>query len=267
MKSHWIWFFYMEFCVLGSGSKGNSVLVASGDTVVVIDAGFSGVDLQQRIACVGYQPEQISAVLVTHEHLDHVRGVGVISRRFKLPVYANSKTYAAAEKKIGKLAVRCEFEAGTGFEIGELGIHPFCLSHDAADPVGFLLTDGRVSLGYCTDIGKVTNLVAHHLRSCQGLVLEANHDPEMLLNGPYPMFLKQRIRSGQGHLANEDAGAFLAQLSKGDMLQHVVLAHLSDSNNDPHLALSTVRKFLDSHSEIQVAVARQDKPGDLINLS
>ena len=256
----------MQFSVLGSGSKGNSVLVTSGGTSVLIDAGFSGIDLQNRLAAIGYTGEQLNALLVTHEHHDHVKGVGVLARRFKLPVYANASTHVAAEKCTGVINVRREFEVGNSFEIGTLSIRPFSLCHDAVDPVGFLISDGRVSFGYCTDTGKVTKLVAHHLRECRGLVLEANHDPDMLFNGPYPMPLKQRIRSNQGHLANEDAGSLLARLVTGNVLQHVVLAHLSEANNDPSLALATVRDYLKGREGLTIGIAGQDLPGELITL-
>lgn len=256
----------MRFCVLGSGSKGNAILVASADTALLIDAGFSGKEMERRLQLIGYSLDRINAILVTHEHRDHISGVGVLSRRGKLPVYANPATHRQAEAIVGELAARFEFNVGEKFVIRDLSIHPFSISHDTADPVGFVITDGRLLVGCCTDTGKVTKLLAHHLRRCHGLVLEANHDPQMLMDGPYPLRLKQRIRSNQGHLANDDAADLLAELAGGH-LQQVVLAHLSDTNNHPDLALAAVKRRLTGKPLAScVEVATQDCPGSLIEL-
>ena len=142
-----------------------------------------------------------------------------------------------------KLYKRVEFGTGENFVVNDLEIHPFRISHDTADPVGFVVSDGGSSVGYCTDTGRVTKLISHHVRKCLALILEANHDPQMLMDGPYPMPLKQRVRSNQGHLANGDAARFLADLANSS-LQHVVLAHLSETNNLPEIALARVQEEL-----------------------
>lgn len=257
----------MKICVLGSGSKGNCTLVESGSTTLLIDAGFSGIEIKRRLAAIGRQPDEINAILVTHEHHDHISGVGVLSRRSSIPVYANPATHRASEKRVGKLFSANDFGTGDKFILGDLEIHPFRVSHDTADPVGYVVSDGKVSMGYCTDTGKVTTLIEHHLRRCDLLVLESNHDPVMLREGPYPLYLQQRVRSNQGHLANDDAAKLLKKLANGK-LRHVVLAHLSEVNNLPDLAMETTLQRLEGNAQcIEIFPAGQDKPTHLITLS
>jgi len=261
----------MRFCVLGSGSKGNATYLESGETSILIDAGMSGIELQRRLSSIGVELSAIDAILVTHEHNDHVQSVGVLSRRANIPVCANSATFSAASKTINKLYAYNEFETGTSFHFRNLEIHPFSISHDTEDPVGFRISDGSFSFGYCTDTGKVSRLMLHRLASCQGLVLESNHDIEMLQNGTYPPYLKQRIRSGQGHLDNVEAAAFLRELAH-EKLQHVVLAHLSEENNHPEIAMHAAMKSLHNNSEcpeaaIRISVASQGCVGELVSLT
>jgi phosphoribosyl 1,2-cyclic phosphodiesterase len=250
----------MNFCVLGSGSKGNCTLIESGSTTILIDAGFSGKEIRRRLGLINRSLEDLTAILVTHEHGDHINGVGVLSRRCGLPVYANVATHRAAESKVKKLHQRLEFETGTGFVFDDLDIHPFRISHDTADPVGFLVADKDSSMAYCTDTGKVTTLIRQRLRHCQALVLEANYDPKMLMDGPYPMHIKQRVRSNQGHLANGDTARFLADMAASP-LRHAVLAHLSETNNLPELAQARVRREIEHlRSDFSLELARQDRP-------
>lgn len=259
----------MQFCVLGSGSKGNATYIAAGGTAILIDGGLSGVEVQRRLAAIGVDFESLSAILVTHEHNDHIRGVPVLSRRGKLAVFANSATYGGAGKGLDNLYARHEFETGTSFEWHGLWIHPYSISHDTADPVGFVVSDGRLSMGYCTDTGTVSKLMAHRLSCCQGLVLESNHDLELLHNGSYPPFLKQRVRSNKGHLANGDAAGLLGALAH-DSLQHVVLAHISESNNRPELVMQMVHDRLGSLLEtysFRISLASQDAPGELVTMN
>jgi phosphoribosyl 1,2-cyclic phosphodiesterase len=260
----------IRFCVLGSGSKGNATYVTSGKTSILIDAGMSGIELQRRLSAIGVDLSEINAILVTHEHNDHVHGVGILSRRIKIPVYANPATFSAASRTVRKLFSYSEFETGVSFSIRNLEIHPFAISHDAQDPVGFRISDGRVSFGYCTDTGKVSQLIRHRLASCKGLVLESNHDIEMLQNGTYPPYLKQRIRSSQGHLDNEVASSFLKELLH-EKLEHVVLAHLSEENNDPGIAYDAAMAALGNNSyckemDLRISVAEQNCVGELICL-
>jgi phosphoribosyl 1,2-cyclic phosphodiesterase len=261
----------MKFWVLGSGSKGNATYLESGETSILIDAGMSGVELEKRLSAIGVELSAIDAILVTHEHNDHVQGVGVLSRRANIPVYANPATFSAASKTVNKLFSYNEFETGTPFYCRDLEIHPFSISHDTEDPVGYRISDGSVSLGYCTDTGKVSKLMLHRLASCQALVLESNHDIEMLLNGAYPPYLKQRIRSSQGHLDNVEAATFLQDLAH-EKLQHVVLAHLSEENNHPEIALNGAVEALHNNplckdTAVRVSVANQGCVGELVSLS
>ena len=250
----------MNFCVLGSGSRGNSILVESGTTAVLIDNGFSGKEIRRRLALIGRIPEHLTAILLTHEHGDHINGVGVLSRQLDLPVYANVGTHRAAEAKLQTLHQRAEFETGCAFALQELQVHPFRISHDTADPVGFTLCDGRSSICCCTDTGKVTSLIRQRARSCHALILEANYDPQMLAEGPYPLPVKQRVRSSQGHLANEDAARFLAELTDSPLRQ-VVLAHLSSTNNLPELAAARMQEaFGPNQPAFNVDIAGQEQP-------
>lgn len=254
----------MNICVLGSGSKGNCTFIESGETRILIDAGFSGKEIARRLHLIGRTPEMLNAIFVTHEHNDHVTGVGVLSRRYKLPVYINNPTLRAADKKIGTLTQRYSFETGDNLSFNGLQIHPFAVTHDAADPVGFVVQDEHATVGYCTDTGQVTKLIQHHLSRCSALVLEANHDPEMLRNGPYPVPLKQRIQSKSGHLSNDDAIHFAMDLAEKG-LNRLVLAHLSETNNDYHIVRRWVEQKLHSYRSLEVEIAAQGRPGELIS--
>lgn len=250
----------MNFCVLGSGSKGNCTLIESGSTAVLIDAGFSGKEISRRLGLIGRSVDQLSAILITHEHGDHISGAGVLSRQLSLPVYANPGTHRAAEAKVNKLHRRAEFETGAAFCVDGLEIHPFRISHDTADPVGFVVSDGSSSLCCCTDTGRITALIRQRTCRCQALILEANYDPQMLADGPYPLHIQQRVRSSQGHLANGDAARFLAELA-GSSLRQVVLAHLSETNNLPDLALARMKQEIRPlKPAFRLDLARQEQP-------
>lgn len=255
----------MRFSVLGSGSKGNCTLVEAASTRLLIDNGFSGKELKARLLSLGIAPETLTAIVVTHEHDDHIKGVGVVARQQQVPVYANAATHQAAEQRLGPLPQRREFETGVPFAIRDLQVHPFAVSHDTMDPVGFVISDGEFALGYCTDTGKITQLIRHHLRTCQALVLEANHDVQMLKAGPYPLPLKQRVLSSQGHLANTDALEFAGCLAE-ERLRCLVLAHLSEINNHPELVLAEARRRLSGRAGLEVRIAEQQRPGPMMHL-
>jgi phosphoribosyl 1,2-cyclic phosphodiesterase len=262
----------MRFCVLGSGSKGNATFVEAAGTRILIDAGFSGIELERRLAGIGIDIATISALLVTHEHGDHIRGVQVLSRRYSLPVYVSKATLAAAGNSLAKIVEWREILAGQVFNHQKLTVHPFAVSHDAVDTLGFVVSNNGCSVGYCTDTGAITHLMHHHLGGCNGLVLECNHDLEMLKNGGYPPPLQQRIRSKAGHLTNSEAARFLVDLIHAG-LKHVVLAHISETNNTHVLARETVEEHLreyDLTAEegrfFSISVARQDGVGELICL-
>mgnify|MGYP006271148031 CR=1 FL=1 len=248
----------VNICVLASGSRGNAVYVSDGATAVLVDAGLSGVEIARRMARNGLSPDHLDAILVTHEHGDHVKGVGVMARRHRLPVYWSPATARALNGRLGAMADARTFRAGAPFTVGTLAVHPFATAHDAADPVGFTVEAGGRRLGIATDLGTATNLVRHHLRGCDAVLLEANHDPHLLMTGPYPWHLKQRVRSRSGHLSNADARDLLLDVCH-DQLTHVILGHLSEENNRPELALRMIREALDSRDATPaVSVAGQE---------
>ncbi len=254
-----------KVCVLASGSKGNAVYVSDGETAVLFDAGMSGVEIERRFHSRGIDPESLDAIVVSHEHTDHIQGVGVMSRRFRLPVHISESTLTAAEGRLGPLHDVRHFDRGTNFRIGGLSVHPFSVSHDAVDPVGFTIHVDGTKIGIATDFGVATQLVSHHLKGCRIMILEANHDPKMLEEGPYPWELKQRIRSRLGHLSNEASRDLLGEVSDGK-LEHVVVAHVSETNNDPDKALSVVREAV-GHQSTRLSFAHQDLASEVITLA
>ena len=256
----------MKFCVLGSGSKGNAIYVESGATAILVDGGFSGREIADRLARIGRDISSLKAVFVTHEHHDHISGVGVVSRRCRIPVFANEGTIRGAGKTLTKLFKCNEFETGDLVEFDGFQVRSFAISHDTADPVGFVINDATSRLGICTDTGIPTRLISRRLAQCDGLVLEFNHDPEMLKNGPYPQSLKQRVNSSQGHLSNGD-GAGLLDTVIHDGLRQVVLAHLSETNNLPEFAYREAEKVVRDRLEMSVlSVSEQQRPTRLFDI-
>lgn len=256
----------MRITALASGSSGNSYLIETEEGAVLVDAGLSGKQMRERLERVGVDPKAIRAIIVSHEHSDHVKGVGVLSRRYKLPVYMNWGTWSAAARSIGKVHRLEHFETGSRFIVAGLRIHPFSVPHDCADPVGFRITNGAVSIGIATDLGAVTGLVENALGGLRVVVLESNHDPAMLRDGPYPWELKQRVRGRLGHLSNSDSARLLQRIVS-DELKAVILAHLSETNNLPELALASARdclaEFLAHRGSLHCAV--QDEVGPTIH--
>lgn len=256
----------MKFSVLGSGSRGNAVYIESGSTGILIDAGFSGKELERRLQSIGRTLSDVKALCLTHEHNDHISGAGVVSRRCKVPIYANGATFKEGENRLGRIHSRKEFETGDQMVICDLKVRSFRISHDSVDPVGFVVGDGKSSIGYCTDTGKVSHLMARRLAQCNGLILEFNHNLEMLRNGPYPLPLQQRVRSSKGHLCNEAAARFFAELPKDDM-KCVVQAHLSEKNNTPELARNALLEYAKDWPEAAIYLAQQDRALKLLDLS
>ena len=248
--------------MLASGSKGNAIFLSGGSTSILIDAGLSGIEIERRLLSKGFCPEDLDAILVSHEHSDHVHGVGILSRRFSLPVYINRKTQKAATIQLGDIYDVKNFECGSTFKIENLTIHPFSISHDAEDPAGFTISQNGAKIGIATDLGVATSVVKTHLRSCDVLILEANHDADMLTHGPYPWPLKQRIKGRLGHLSNESAKNLLKEVQH-DRLVHVMLAHLSEINNTPQKAISEVRQAI-TRCNAQIDVASQDVCGEVL---
>ena len=243
----------LSVCVLASGSKGNAIWIADDHTQILFDAGLSGIEIQRRCQSRGLDPAQLNAIIVSHEHADHIQGVGVLSRRFHLPIYMSRKTEMMAGHVLGKVADIRHFDCGTAFSVNTLFISPFSIPHDAEDPAGFTINRDGIKIGIATDLGVATAMVKERLKACHILVLEANHDPEMLIKGPYPWPLKQRIQGRTGHLSNTESRKLLSDL-KHEGLQHVVLAHLSETNNTPEKARGEVGRALrGSHTQLHVA--------------
>ena len=237
----------LTFCPLFSGSSGNALYVGCDKTKLLIDAGMSGAKIASELSRIGVHPSELDALLITHEHADHIAGVGVMSRKYGLPVYANEDTWAAMERKVGAIAPenRCYFTTGEDFYLGDFSILPFGTSHDAADPVGFALEAGRMRVAIATDLGSLKESWLSHLRGCDLVLLESNHDVAMLQAGGYPYELKRRILGPHGHLSNDDAGLAAVDLAKSGT-RCLVLGHLSGENNTPDLALQSVTSTLES---------------------
>ena len=233
----------MRICLLASGSKGNALYLECGETRLLIDAGLSARELTARLASIGVAATDLNGILVSHEHLDHCRGLGPLARRHQLPVYLHGETRRALPG-LGRLDDHREFEAGDVWTFRDLQITTIPLTHDAVAPVGFCIESGAGKVGLVTDLGIATRLVADRLQGCRALVVEANHDETMLRDGPYPWPLKQRIRSNHGHLSNTAAAHLLDELL-WDGLEAVFLAHLSETNNLPHLARDCCQAVLD----------------------
>ncbi|MBN2373919.1 MBL fold metallo-hydrolase [bacterium] len=242
---------------MGSGSSGNATFVSSGGTNVLIDAGFSCREIFKRLEEIGATPSGLDAVIITHEHSDHIKGLDVLMKRFGIHLYLTQGTWKAMEKDMNRYSGQVyTFSAGQSFEINDIGFDSFPVLHDAAEPVGFCLHNNGSKLGIATDLGKVTHLVRESLKGSRCLILESNHDPGMLNRGPYPWWLKQRIRGRFGHLSNDDSANLLTDLLHTD-LRHVVLAHISQTNNQREMAhinaLKVIQKQEYRHIDIQVA--------------
>lgn len=262
----------MKACTLASGSSGNAVYIADEDTKILVDAGLSGRAIVSGLESIGVAGAELDAILVTHEHNDHIKGVGVLSRRFDLPVYATEATWQAMPAGIGEIREenRCYITAGGGIDIGSQKIEVFGTSHDAADSVGYSFSDRRHKISLTTDTGCLNNQIRQRLLDSDMLIFEANHDLQMLKSGHYPWSLKQRILSDRGHLSNMAAGYCLASLVSGQT-KAVVLAHLSSENNCPDLAYSTVAAVLAQHGlkpgvGLALDVAPREVPGRLWDL-
>jgi phosphoribosyl 1,2-cyclic phosphodiesterase len=235
----------VRLTILGSGSAGNCAYVETGETRLLIDAGFSLRQLRRRLETIGRAPENLNGILVTHEHSDHIQGIAALSEKLRIPIYCNRPTKEAIEYQL-QTQLECRlFETSGCFEVGDIAVETFPIPHDAQDPVGFLLRTTEGTLGFLTDLGHATKLVLERARTANVLLLEANHDIKMLQDCPHrPWSLKQRILGRHGHLSNEAAADVAEEIMSAD-LRHLFLGHLSRECNRPELAHRVVAERLD----------------------
>lgn len=257
----------LTYCPLSSGSKGNCHFAATKKTAVLIDAGGSAKSIKTQLACLDISPKRLDGILITHEHIDHIAALDVLCKNFEIPVYANEKTAACIIKKYPRIEryIRC-FRTEENFYINDLDITPFKTPHDCAESVGFSLYSGTRKLTIATDIGHINKRMLEQCKHSHLLVLEANHDMDMLLNGSYPPPLKRRIMGNNGHLSNDACGEALSHLLSCE-LQQVVLAHLSQENNRPEIAYATVScRLAEEGCDLPIDVAYQDRRGPVYRI-
>ena len=260
----------VSLTVLASGSSGNSTVVATSRTRILVDCGLSCRETMKRMVAAGEDPLQISAIVVSHEHSDHVNGLWVLARKLDVPVYMTGATYAewqywARDKEtrtkpqLRKIEI---FQAGKAFTIGDVTVSPFTIPHDAVDPVGFTFRAEGVKIGIVTDLGYMPRSVVDNIRGCDGLMIESNHDVEMLRGGPYPWVVKQRVMSRTGHLSNDALAQFFSSDYDGSAA-FLVLAHLSEANNHPDLARTAAEQALADRQDLlrnRLTLASQHTP-------
>jgi phosphoribosyl 1,2-cyclic phosphodiesterase len=254
----------LKFSLLGSGSQGNALVVETPGVRVLVDCGFPAREIEQRLSVIGVDPNSLSAILVTHEHGDHIRGVGAFARRYVLSVWMTPGTFHGAD--YGKLPSLNAIDCHAGeWSVGDLAIAPYPVPHDSREPCQFLFRSGKTTLGLLTDTGYITPHIAAILQTCDGLILEFNHDPQMLANGPYPPSLQARIGGAHGHLNNHQAVELLQRLQTS-RLQTVVASHLSEKNNSPERVTELVQQQLPGLSE-RLSIATQHRATDWFRLS
>ena len=261
--------------VLASGSGGNCTLVSSSGTRLLVDAGLSCKELLRRMVLCGENPRSVDAILITHEHGDHVGGLYVLAKKLKVPVYITAATHESyrrwardsAGNRVRLERVEC-FSPGRAFQIGDISVMPFTIPHDAVDPVGFTFGSDGIKVGICTDLGYMPASVRDHLRGCHVLMIESNHDLELLRGGPYPWSVKQRVMSRVGHLSNDALADFLASDYDGEA-EFLILAHLSEKNNHPEIARMTAERALGGQRNLlrnRLLLAAQQEPLPAVRL-
>lgn len=263
----------MKFCSLYSGSSGNSIFIASDNTRVLIDAGLAGKKIDDALKHIGEESSSIDGIFITHEHIDHIKGVGVLSRKYDIPIYANDNTWAVMEKNIGKIKehnIRI-MDRRSSITINDLEIRSFNIPHDAIAPVGYTVSYAGKNASVVTDFGVFTEEIRDNIIDSDIILLESNHDVNMLRMGPYPYKLKLRVLGENGHLSNEDCGSAIVSLLKNDKKKQIVLGHLSGTNNHPDLAYQTVVDVLSANGirpgdDVILQLASRHNPSEIILL-
>ncbi len=261
-----------KFCPLISGSSGNSVFIGTDNTRILIDAGVSGKKIENSLKDISENCSDIDAIFVTHEHIDHIKAVGIISRRFDIPVYATEDTWKYMFKTIGDIKrknIKLVY-SGEKMCLNDIIIKPFDIPHDAAQPVGYNVFADNIKMSVATDIGHVNDTIKEALSDSNVLLIEANHDIDMLKRGPYPYDTKQRILGMYGHMANECTGELIKEVFSGSM-KHIFLGHMSAENNTPDLAYSTVLNILTKSGinvgkDVNMFIAKRDEPSNTVVL-
>jgi phosphoribosyl 1,2-cyclic phosphodiesterase len=254
----------LSFTVLGSGSSGNTTLVSDGSTHILVDVGLSGRETVRRLRECGLEPSEIAAIVISHEHGDHCRGVSPFVKHLDIPVFLTDGTYTGSGMNLDPQKCR-RINAGECFEVFGIQFTSFAVPHDSVDPLGFVIEKDGVKIAIALDLGYLSNLVLERLKDCDGIILESNHDVQMLKVGPYPWALKQRVMSRRGHLSNDAVAQYLGSDFDGKA-RHVILAHLSKQNNLPELALLSAQRALEGRSSLmknqtRLELAHADKIG------
>jgi phosphoribosyl 1,2-cyclic phosphodiesterase len=244
------------YCPLASGSKGNCTYFGTKKTKILIDAGISAAATKRKLTEIGVDLEEIQAIVISHEHTDHIEGLKTLAFRYGIPVFANAETAKGIYAALGSCPQFKIFTTGEGFTFGDIDIHPFSVQHDTVDPVAFTLRTDGLKIGICTDLGFATTLVRSHLQECDYLIIEANHEPAMVHASSRPMIYKRRVLGRSGHLSNEACATLLADVL-GTRLKHIHLAHLSQECNSEATALETVKKKIGEKIEITIAPQNQ----------
>lgn len=263
----------MVFCSLYSGSSGNSMFITSDRAKILIDAGLPGKKIDEALKAIDEETKNIDGIFITHEHSDHIKGVGVISRKYDIPIYANADTWSAMEGSLGKIKEHNikVIDKRSVTEIGDLNIKAFNIPHDASGPMGYTVSDGKKNISVATDFGTFTREIYDNVKDSEVILLESNHDVNMLKFGPYPYQLKRRILSEIGHLSNDDCGNAIVELVKCGNNKKIILGHLSNTNNQPDLAYATVLDVLNgngikNNEDIILTMANRHNPSSYIKI-
>ena len=263
----------MKFCSLYSGSSGNSIFIASDRAKILIDAGLPGKKIDEAIKSIGEDPSALDGIFITHEHSDHIKGVGVLSRKYDIPIYANDKTWFAMENSLGKIKEHNIkiMDRRSIIEIEDLAIKSFIIPHDAVAAVGYSVVCDDKKVSVATDFGTFTQEIYENIKDSKVILLESNHDVNMLKFGPYPYNLKRRILSEVGHLSNDDCGKAIIDIAKNGLGKKIILGHLSNTNNHPDLAFQTVLNVIQEHGlkqgeDILLSMASRHEPSGYVEL-